>query len=245
MASTRCGVALWLAVCALGARPVAVAAAPLTPRHVRMLAIAGGSGSGKSTIAENLRTKLGEENVAIIKHDWYYKDQSHVSAEARAKLNFDHPEALDSNLLVEHLDRLGRGKVIEAPVYDFATHRRLPSRTTRVAPAPLVLVDGILLLADPALAAVFDVRIFVDTPADVRLMRRLRRDASERGRSMEGVLAQYEATVRPMHELYVETSRSRADLVVFGDRPVASIVEPLAQLLGHATPSTAVSPAEL
>eukprot|EP00929_Paragymnodinium_shiwhaense_P071080 TRINITY_DN36111_c0_g1_i1.p2 TRINITY_DN36111_c0_g1~~TRINITY_DN36111_c0_g1_i1.p2 ORF type:complete len:240 (-),score=59.66 TRINITY_DN36111_c0_g1_i1:100-819(-) len=194
-----------------------------------IVGIAGGSGSGKSYIAETVEKFLGSANVSTVAHDWYYKDLSHLSAEERDAVNFDHPDALDSSLMLEQLQQLKAGDAIDAPVYDFATHTRLQQKKNHVSPAPLVLVDGILTLADPRLAEMFDVRIFVDTPADLRLLRRIRRDVVERGRSTESVLDQYETTVRPMHELFVEPAKAVADHVVSGEGALGT--EQIVQLL--------------
>jgi len=181
-----------------------------------VVALAGGSGAGKSFIVEMIKDVFGRLNVTELSHDWYYKGREHMPRGDDMQFNFDHPDALESSLMLAYIKSLQRGETIEAPVYDFATHSRSQSQTIRVAPAPLVLVDGILTLADKQLAQAFDVRIFVDTPADIRLLRRIKRDIAERNRSVDGILKQYETTVRPMHELFVEPSKVHADLVVSG-----------------------------
>ena len=178
-----------------------------------IIGVAGGTGSGKTTVARRLREAAGERPVAFLMQDSYYRPlPSHEPAFIEA-YNFDHPDALEFELLAEHLGALRRGEAVEVPVYDFATHTRRPE-TERVEPGPVVLVEGILLFAVPALREAFDLRVFVDTDADVRLLRRLRRDVAERGRTPEDVLRQWEQTVRPMHLEFVEPSRRRADVIV-------------------------------
>jgi len=178
-----------------------------------VIGIAGGTGSGKTTIAQRIAGAVDDADVALIEHDSYYRDLSHLNEEQRQGVNFDHPDALDTELLVAHLGRLRSGSAVEIPSYDFATHTRR-SEAQRLAPKPLVLVEGILVLADARLRAAFDLKIYVDTDADVRILRRLQRDIEERGRSFESVREQYNATVRPMHLMFVEPSKRWADVIV-------------------------------
>jgi uridine kinase len=177
-----------------------------------VLGIAGGSGSGKTTVANEIQKALGAHCVRV-DHDSYYRDQSHLSPEERAAINFDHPDALDNLLMAEHVADLKSGRGIEKPIYDFKTHSRVVE-TTRLEPAPIILVEGILVLAIEALRSTFDIKIYVDTDADIRLMRRIRRDLEQRGRSFADVRKQYYETVRPMHLAFVEPSKRYADLIV-------------------------------
>jgi len=177
-----------------------------------VVGIAGGTGSGKTTLARRLSAELGSA-VSLLEHDWYYKDRSSLPASARADINYDEPAALDNELLARHLAQLQGGNPIEAPIYDFSTHtRRAETRT--IAPASVVAVEGMLLFAVPELCERFELRIFVETDDDVRLLRRIRRDLLERGRSIDAIAAQYERSVRPMHLLHVAPSRRRAHLIV-------------------------------
>jgi uridine kinase len=177
-----------------------------------LVGIAGGTGSGKTTLARRIATELGS-GVSLLEHDWYYRDRSDLSAEQRAKINYDEPAALDNALLVQHLRHLQQGQSVDAPIYDFATHTRR-SDTRLVSPAPVVAVEGMLLFAVPELYTLFELRIFVDTDDDLRLLRRIRRDLTERGRDIESIAIQYERTVRPMHQVHVAPSRQRAHLIV-------------------------------
>lgn len=177
------------------------------------IGIAGGSGSGKTTIARSVVDLVGRDKVVYLQQDAYYKERSDLDFEARARINYDHPDSLELELLVEHLDALRRGESIERPVYDFETHTRT-SETYTITPEPAVVVEGILLFSDEALRDRFDVRVFIDTEADVRLMRRIHRDMVERGRSIQSVLDQYERTVRPMHHQFVEPSKRYADIII-------------------------------
>jgi uridine kinase len=182
------------------------------PRPV-ILGVAGGSGSGKTTVVERLTRALGEPDVAVIHHDSYYRDASHLPPEERESINYDHPDSLETELLITHLEALLDGHAVDVPVYDFADHVRLPE-TERVEPRPVVILDGILILWDRRLRELLDVKLFVDADADVRLGRRLRRDMEERGRSPGSVLAQYMATVRPMHLEFVEPTKRYADMII-------------------------------
>lgn len=187
----------------------AEARAPIT------IGVAGGSGSGKSTVVRRIVEGLAVPRVAVIHHDAYYRDLADLPFEDRAKINYDHPDSLETELLVSHLEELKAGRPVEVPVYDFSQHeRREETRTVR--PASVLIVDGILILALPALRSLMDIKVFVDTDSDVRLMRRLRRDIEERGRAVESVLRQYALTVRPMHVEFVEPSKRWADLIVPG-----------------------------
>jgi uridine kinase len=177
-----------------------------------VLGIAGGTGSGKTTIAKAIVEALGRAAVSI-DHDAYYRDQSHLTPEAREALNYDHPDTLDNELLAEHLGALKRGEAIEKPQYDFRTHTRMRDRI-RVEPAPVIVVEGILTLAIPILRERMGIKIFVDTDADIRLMRRIRRDLEQRGRSFSSIRAQYYMTVRPMHLAFVEPSKRFADVII-------------------------------
>lgn len=175
--------------------------------------IAGGTGSGKTTVAQNLHDALPADRVTLIAHDSYYRDRSALPAEERADLNFDHPDALDNALLVAHLGELAAGREIDVPRYDFRSHTRIASGD-RMKPAPVVLVEGILIFAEPRIRDRFDVKIYVDTDVDLRIFRRLRRDLESRGRTFSQVDEQYHKTVRPMHLEFVEPSRRWADILI-------------------------------
>jgi uridine kinase len=178
-----------------------------------IIGMAGGSGSGKTTIAEAVVAAVGRDLVSLIQHDAYYRDLTHLTPDERTRVNFDHPDSLETELLVTHLKALRGGRAIDRPTYDFSQHTRSPE-TVRIEPEQVVIVEGILVLADPDLRDVMDLRIYVDTDPDLRVLRRLRRDIVERGRSVESVLDQYLATVRPMHLQFVESSKRYADLIV-------------------------------
>lgn len=178
-----------------------------------LLGVAGGSGSGKTTVVEEILRGLHPQPVSVIHHDAYYKDLAHLPFKERVEVNFDHPDALETTLLVEHLLELRNGNAVEVPVYDFATHTRT-SRVQPVEPTGIIIVDGILVLAEPRLRDLLDIKVFVDTDADIRFIRRLRRDMRERGRSLESVVEQYMGTVRPMHLAFVEGSRAQADIII-------------------------------
>jgi uridine kinase len=178
-----------------------------------IIGVAGGTGSGKTTVANEILRRVGAEHIAYIPHDAYYRDLSELPPHERGRVNFDHPDSLETALLVEHLKTLRAGKAVEIPVYDFTNHTRT-QRTRRVEPAPVVLVEGILVFAEPELRQVFDVKLYVDTDADVRFIRRLQRDIKERGRSVESVCEQYLSTVRPMHLEFVEPSKRYANVII-------------------------------
>lgn len=180
--------------------------------HVVTIGVAGGSASGKSTISRAILDQAGQERIAYLLHDSYYKDLVELGHD-RNQINYDHPDSLETSLLVEHILQLKAGKPVEVPIYDFVEDRRL-AETRTVQPQPVILVEGILVLAEPELRKLFDIKIFVDTPPDIRFIRRLSRDVAERGRSMESVIDQYLKTVRPMHNAFVEPSKRYADIIV-------------------------------
>ena len=188
-------------------------APPFVPMKPLIIAIAGGSGSGKSTIAHKIAEALSPASVACIDMDAYYRNHASMTLEERRRVNWDHPDAFDLELLAAQLDALGRGEAIEKPVYDFVSHLR-EARTVRIPPADVVVVDGILLLVDARVRDACEVRIFADTDADVRLIRRIRRDMATRGRPLEEILEQYLTTVQPMHLQFVEPSKRYADIIV-------------------------------
>ena len=178
-----------------------------------VIGIAGGSGSGKTTVQRKIIQAFGHDQIALLDHDSYYVDLSHRPAEERARFNFDHPNALETDLMVAHLDRLLAGEAIEKPTYDFTSHSRR-DETETVYPHPVVIVEGILVLGEPALRERMDIKLFVDAPDDVRLIRRIQRDLHERGRDIESVIQQYKRTVRPMHLEFVEPSKREADVII-------------------------------
>lgn len=178
-----------------------------------VIGIAGGSGSGKTTVQRRVMDRFGTRRIALLDHDAYYRPLDHLPPEQRARFNFDHPDALETDLMVDHIDQLLTGLAIEKPTYSFETHSRLPA-TEIVEPRPVILIDGILVLAEPALRVRMDVKLFVDAAPDVRLMRRMERDLHERGRSVESILDQYRRTVRPMHLEFVEPSKRHADVII-------------------------------
>ena len=180
-----------------------------------IIAISGASGSGKSLFTENLLNEFSEQGqpVQILREDHYYRAQDHLPMEAREKTNYDHPNAFEHELLQTHLGQLKNGESIDYPHYCFKTHTRL-EQSERLKPAPVIILEGIMLLARPALLPLFNVKIFIDTPLDICLMRRMMRDVKERGRNIESVARQYEATVKPMYHAYIEPSRFTADVVV-------------------------------
>jgi uridine kinase len=180
---------------------------------IYVIGVAGGTGSGKSTIARNVLQVVGPENVTYLQQDSYYYDLHHLPLEVRSKLNYDHLDSIDNDLLIKHLEHLKQGKGIKKPIYDFKTHSRL-SQTESVPSRKVILVEGILVLAHEKLREMMDIKIFVDTDADIRLIRRITRDVGERGRSLESVVEQYLNTVRPMHEQFVEPGRRYADLII-------------------------------
>ena len=178
-----------------------------------LIGIAGGSGSGKTLVAETIDKELGSDKVTIIKQDSYYKDLSRLPYEERSKQNFDHPDAFDMPLLRDHLERLLRGDEIERPIYDFTQHRRSLQKE-KMGPHLVIVLEGILILDDSELRRMMDIKVFIDTDPDVRLIRRLRRDLNERGRKIESIIDQYEKSVRPMHLQFVEPSKRYADIII-------------------------------
>ncbi len=178
-----------------------------------IIGVAGGSGSGKTTIAHAVVENVGTDVVSLIQHDSYYRDLSHLDLPDRQEINFDHPDSLETELLVHHLEELRSGRGVEVPVYDFGIHTRT-TRTVPVAPEAVIMVEGILVLAEVALRKLMDLRIYVDTDPDLRFIRRLQRDLDERGRSLDSVTQQYLNTVRPMHLQFVEPSKRYADIIV-------------------------------
>jgi uridine kinase len=180
---------------------------------VVVIGVAGGTGSGKTTVADAIVARIGADRIAFLQHDSYYRDLRGWSAAALLHHNFDHPDALESELLADHVRALKLKRAIEVPIYDFTVHART-GRTRTVEPRGVVLVEGILIFAEPVLRELFDIKIFVDTDADLRFIRRLRRDLTERGRTVESVISQYLETVRPMHLEFVEPSKRWADLII-------------------------------
>jgi len=178
-----------------------------------VIGIAGGSGSGKTTAADIILKKVGSHRIAYLQHDSYYRELTNLPINQRREVNFDHPDSLESDLMREHIMALKEWKAIEVQVYDFTTHSRT-SQTLHVEPRRVILVEGILIFAEPALRSLFDVKIFVDTDADIRFIRRLKRDLEERGRTTEMVIKQYLTTVRPMHLDFVEPSKRYADVII-------------------------------
>lgn len=178
-----------------------------------VIGIGGGSGSGKTTIAQSIVESIGHDEVTLIQHDAYYRDQTHLPVEERAKLNYDHPDSMESDLLVAHLRDLVAGKAIERPVYDFTVHNRA-AETVRVEPKQAIIVEGILVLSEASLREVMDLKVYVDTDADLRIARRWERDIKDRGRTFDSVRDQYLTTVRPMHLQFVEPSKRYADIVI-------------------------------
>jgi len=178
-----------------------------------VIGVAGGTGSGKTTVANAIVRKVGMDRIALLSHDWYYRDWVDLPKDVLDHKNFDHPDSLETELLERQLRALKQGASIEAPVYDFKTHRRT-AETRRIEPHKVILVDGILIFAEVELRKLFDIKLFVDTDSDVRFIRRIRRDIQERGRTFDSVVEQYETTVRPMHLEFVEPSKRYADLII-------------------------------
>lgn len=178
-----------------------------------VIGIAGGSGSGKTTIAQKILQRVGPERIAYLQHDHYYKDLSGLPPVQRAAINFDHPNSLESSLMVKHIELLKDGKSAQVPIYDFSTHSRT-DKTFTVKSRRVILVEGILIFTESILRDLFDIKVFVDTDPDIRFIRRLQRDIAERGRSMDSVIKQYTATVRPMHLEFVEPSKRFADIII-------------------------------
>ena len=186
-----------------------------------IIGIAGGTGSGKTTLAENIVTHFGQ-SITLLCHDDYYKAHDELPYSEREKLNYDHPDAFDTELLISHLEALKRGESIACPIYDYTVHNR-SSRTKIIEPTPVIVLEGILIFASPEVRELLDMKVFVDTDADVRILRRIVRDVRERERTLESVISQYLTTVKPMHEAFVEPSKKHADIIVpeGGDNPVA------------------------
>lgn len=181
-------------------------------RKTLTIGIAGGTGSGKTTITRRIQRRFGHK-VSTLYHDNYYKRHDDLTYEERAKLNYDSPDAFDTDLMIRHLEKLRRGEAVHCPTYDYTVHNR-SDRTVTVYPAPIILVEGILILENEELCRSLDIKVFVDADADVRILRRVVRDVRDRGRSLESVVNQYLTTVKPMHEKYVEPSRRRADIII-------------------------------
>ena len=180
--------------------------------RILTIGIAGGTGSGKTTITRRIQRRF-ENQVCTLYHDNYYHAHDHLSMEERTRLNYDCPDAFETDLLISQLAALRRGEAVDGPVYDYTVHNR-SAKTQRIDPAPVVLVEGILIFENEKLCRSLDIKVFVDTDADVRILRRIVRDVRDRGRSLESVVNQYLTTVKPMHELYVEPSRKRADIII-------------------------------
>src|SRR5687767_13775094 len=200
-----------------------------------VIGIAGGSGSGKTTVAQEILQRVGRERIAFLQHDSYYKDLTGLPPTQRAEVNFDHPNSLENELLIQHVASLRDGKPVEVPIYDFSSDRRT-GETFTVQPQRVILVEGILIFTEVTLREMFDVKIFVDTDSDLRLIRRLQRDITERGRTTESVIEQYLSTVRPMHLEFVEPSKRYADVIIpeggYNEQAMRMVVARLEALLG-------------
>ncbi len=209
-----------------------------------VIGIAGGSGSGKTTVAQNILQRVGPDRISFLQHDAYYKDLSGLPPIQRAEVNFDHPNSLENELLIWHIQQLKKGLSVEVPIYDFSNHRRTDTTYT-VEARRVVLVEGILIFAEAALRNFFDVKIFVDTDSDIRFIRRLQRDIAERGRTTESVVKQYLSTVRPMHLEFVEPSKRYADVIIpeggFNAAALDMLVARIESML-HGAASSIVSP---
>jgi uridine kinase len=211
----------------------------LTPVTPIVIGIAGGTGSGKTTVAHTIVERVGAQYIAYLPHDAFYRDLSHLPPEKRAEVNFDHPNSLETELLIQHIQQLKVGQPIDLPIYDFKTHTRT-SQTRPLHPQPIILVEGILIFAEPKLLPLYDIKIFVDTDADIRFIRRLQRDIQERGRTTESVIDQYLATVRPMHLEFVEYSKRYADIIIpeggFNTVAIDMVVARVLELLQNSVP---------
>ena len=178
-----------------------------------IIGVAGGSGSGKTTVVREIVRNMGPRQVSVLHHDSYYRDVRHLPLEERIKINYDHPDSLETSLLIQHLHSLSEGQIVQVPIYDFTAHQR-SAETERMEPRKVVIVDGLLILWDHELRELMDIKVYVDTDADLRFIRRLSRDIAERGRAAESVIEQYLATVRPMHLEFVEPSKRYADVII-------------------------------
>lgn len=178
-----------------------------------IIGVAGGSGSGKTTVSQHIQRLVGAEHIAYLQHDSYYRDQGHLPLAERALINYDHPDSLETALLIEQVQQLRQGQAVAAPLYDFATYTRCVA-TRLVQPASIILIEGILIFGEKALRELMNIRIYVDADADIRFIRRLQRDVQDRGRTMASVIEQYLTTVRPMHLDFVEASKRHADIIV-------------------------------
>ncbi len=186
----------------------------MAARHIPLtIGVAGGTGSGKTTVADVILDRVGKQRIAYLPHDAYYRDLGKLPPDQKAAMNFDHPNSLETELMISHIEQLKQGKPVEIPIYDFSTHSRT-KRTIRVEPHPVIIVEGILLFADKKLRELLDVKIYVDTDPDIRFIRRLQRDITERGRTTENVIQQYLTTVRPMHLEFVEPSKRYANVII-------------------------------
>ena len=202
-----------------------------------VIGVAGGTGSGKTTLATKLKAAIADDAI-ILSHDFYYRDNANIAFEERIKLNYDHPNAFDTDLMIEDIKKLKNGQAIDHPQYSFVTHTRT-SDTVHVEPTPVIIVEGILIFENKELLSLMDIKVFVDTDADIRLIRRLTRDVKERGRSLDSVITQYMNTVKPMHEQFVEPSKKNADLIIpeGGENLVAlhMLIDRINALINHTT----------
>ena len=204
-----------------------------------VIGVAGGSGSGKTTVCSSIVERIGPDRVALIAHDAYYRHRPELSYEERTRVNYDHPDSLETELLVSHLKDLVAGRPVHQPLYDFSRHLRRPE-TVVVEPRPVLLIEGILILMEPELREVMDLRVFVDTDPDVRVLRRVERDMRERGRSFDSIVRQYLATVRPMHLQFVEPSKRYADVIIpegYNRDAVGALVSTIREVLGRSSPA--------
>ena len=203
-----------------------------------LIGIAGGTGSGKTTVLEKIKSIAGKNKIGFLHHDSYYKDQSDKTFIERTKTNYDHPDSLETDLLISHLHDLIHGKAVSVPIYDFNQHNRM-KEIEKITPTPIIIIEGILIFVDKKLRDIFDIKIFVDTDADVRFIRRLKRDITERGRTVESVTEQYLTTVRPMHLEFVEPSKRYADVIIpeggFNKVALEMITSRIKEMLGEAS----------
>ena len=204
--------------------------------NITVIGVAGGSGSGKSTLVSKLQEAFAGEDVATLCHDYYYKEHTELSYEERTQLNYDHPQAFDTDMMIKHIKMLKQGKEIERPVYSFVEHNRTSERVT-VKPSKVIIIDGILIFENQELRDLMDIKVYVDTDADVRLARRILRDVCNRGRSMESVIEQYLSTVKPMHEEFVEPSKRYADVIIpeggFNSVAVEMLIQSIRSLINQ------------